>query len=82
MPTSERYLVTTSLEGNRSNYTAALANVWLIEPNLKEKKVFGAIKNFPGSIAYGSKGNGSLVVAAIKDNGVAVKDLRSGMSKL
>ena len=82
MPANEKYLVTTSLEGKQSNYTTALADVWLIEPNQKQRKIFGAVRNFAGCVAYGCKGNDSLVVAAIKDNGVVVKDLRSGLSKL
>jgi hypothetical protein len=40
------------------------------------------IKNNPMAVSYGCQGSGSTVVAAIKDDGIVVKDLQSGTAKM
>ncbi len=84
-PGSDKYLVTTNLHtkiGDDHAATPTHVDLWVVEPDLQAKKIFGYVKNSPTAVAFSRPGNNSLIVAGIKDNNVVVKDLVSGMRRM
>ncbi len=52
-----------------------------MESGSRHKKLFAEIISTPHSVAYGCQKNGSLVVAALKDQSVVVKDTKNGTDR-
>lgn len=63
------------------NSTSTSSSLWVVDNGLRHKKLFADVNNKPHSIAFGCQLNGSLIVAALKESCVVVKDLRSGVEK-
>lgn len=55
--------------------------LWLVDAGRYQKLMTGVL-NLPHAIAFGCQSSNSLVIAALKEQGVAVKDLKSGVDKM
>lgn len=55
--------------------------LWLVDAGRYHKLMTGVV-NSAHSIAFGCQRSNSLVVAALKEQGVSVKDLKSGIDKM
>lgn len=64
-----------------ANSASRNSALWLVESGSRQRKLFSEIYSTPHSIAFGCRKNGSLVVAALKDQSVAIKDTGSGLDK-
>ena len=55
----------------------------MVDGNTYTRKIFSDIvKNNAHSVAFGcDQGNGSLIVVALKDESVVVKDIKSGVER-
>lgn len=57
------------------------SSLWMVD-STRSKKIFSDIVKKTQSIAFGcDQGNGSLVVVALKDQSVMVKDMKSGIER-
>jgi len=56
-------------------------DLWIIGKKLKERKIISNINCCAHSIAFGCKSVDSLIVAALREDSVIVKDLRSNVDK-
>lgn len=72
-----KFLVTAPSANSALNCCA----LWLVESGSRHKKLFAEIISTPHSVAYGCQKNGSLVVAALKDQSVVVKDTKNGTDR-
>ena len=62
---------------------ANYSSLWMVDSNTYTRKIFSDIvKNNAHSVAFGcDQGNGSLIVVALKDESVVVKDIKSGVER-
>lgn len=72
-----KFLVTTPSTNNVPNFSA----LWMVENGFRHRKLFADISNAPHAVAFGCQVSGSLVVAALKEQSVVVKDIKSGLDK-
>ncbi|KAI9554716.1 hypothetical protein GHT06_019992 [Daphnia sinensis] len=76
-PGNGKFLVATP-----SMYTTNMSSLWIVDNYTRPRKLFADIKSTPQSIAFGcNQGNGSLVVVALQDHSVVVKDITNGVDK-
>lgn len=68
-----------SSHSKNANYSS----LWMVDGNTYTRKIFSDIvKNNAHSVAFGcDQGNGSLIVVALKDESVVVKDTKSGVER-
>jgi hypothetical protein len=73
---NEKFLVSTCSKKARSS------SLWIVERNTR-RKVFSDIgKTNTQSVSFGcDQGNGSLIVAALRDQSVVVKDIKNGFER-
>lgn len=72
-PESDKYFVRTLSDKH--------ADLWLVGKKLKERKIVYNMNTCAHSVAFGCKSVDSLVVAALREDSVVVKDLRNGADK-
>jgi len=75
-PENDKYFVRTV-----SSKQQLQADLWQVAKKMKERKLFSDIINSSQSVAFGCQSPDSSVLAALKDDCVIVKDIRSGSDK-